>query len=120
LLVPDAYEVTVEVSDTIQFFDAGTNWEKTLCPSCRRDVPIEWWQEAMDAAYSSGFHDLMSEVPCCGLTLSLNELHYDYPQGFARFALIARDPNVKGITESSRQELDDILNCLLRVIWSHY
>ncbi len=118
--VSEVPEVTVEVSDTIQFFDAGTSWERTLCPNCRSHLSVEWWQQAMDSAYSTGFQNLDSKLPCCGSVRSLNELTYEMPQGFARFALIARDPNVNSISESNLRQLETILGCSLRLIRSYY
>lgn len=119
-LVPEADEVTVEVSDAIQFYNAGANWGITLCPGCGDEVPTEWWQHAMDLAYVTGFCNLEAKLPCCNSTFSLNELRYDWPQGFARFALTARNPNVRGIEGDSLQRLETILGCPLRMIWTHY
>jgi hypothetical protein len=46
----------------------------------------------MDASYRSAFEDLAVRTPCCHTDTTLNELDYDWPAGFARFVLEARNP----------------------------
>jgi hypothetical protein len=39
----------------------------------------------MDAAERDHFTDLTIVTPCCGTHTTLNDLVYDWPQGFARW-----------------------------------
>lgn len=41
LKFPHADSVTTETSDTVQFVDAGENWEKVRCPSCGEVVDMD-------------------------------------------------------------------------------
>ena len=50
---------------------------------------------AMDQAYRFSFVDLAVSVPCCNAQLSLNDLRYEWPAGFARFILEAQSPGAE-------------------------
>jgi hypothetical protein len=73
----------LETSGKMQFADAGENFERVRCPFCHADL-MEWWNEAIDAAYSedAGFTKLAVIMPCCGNESSLNDLEYFWAQGF--------------------------------------
>ena len=114
-----AAEVTVTVSDEIQFHGAMGNFESVSCPACGRVLDLDWWSKAMDAAYESRFADLSVALPCCGTLASLNELRYYFPQGFARFVLSAREPGVIDLDDDQLRELESILACSLRKLWVH-
>lgn len=70
----------------------------------------------MDAAYASHFADLTTTTPCCGASGSLNDLHYEWPAGFARFTLEALNPNAD-LDDQHLLTLESILGCPVRVIW---
>lgn len=78
----------LEVSDQLQFADAGENFESVLCPFCRSDLR-EWWGDAMSGAYSlaDGFGDLGVVTPCCKRETSLDALEYRHTQGFYKTQL---------------------------------
>jgi hypothetical protein len=102
---------------TIQFIDPGGNFERVLCPTCASDI-TDWWTTAMDAAWQSSFADLSISVPCCGITTSLNDLQYEWPAGFARFTLAARNPNLeRELSFKQLDELQEILGCRLRQVF---
>jgi hypothetical protein len=42
--------VIFEINDSIQFYDSGENFENILCPFCKNELDIEWWQEEMSKA----------------------------------------------------------------------
>ena len=54
-LVPEADEVTVEVYDSVEFIDQGSNFERVRCPQCGRELDKEWWSERFDQAEATGF-----------------------------------------------------------------
>ena len=75
--VGNAAGVTTEVREHVEFVDCMGNFESVSCPVCGTLLNDDWWEQAMDAAYSEqGFVDLRVTVPCCGATTSLNDLIY--------------------------------------------
>ena len=117
--VPQADEITLNVYDKTKFFDPGTNLEKVSCPKCNKDI-TDWWSgEGMGIAKGDSFDSLEIVTPCCQSRVSLNDLIYDWPAGFARFSLEARNPKIKDLTGSQIKELQDTLNIPLKKIWSH-
>lgn len=111
--------ISVEISDLPRFIDQGSNWEKVICPICDEVIDEIWWQQAMDKAYESGFTNLMVKVPCCGTVVSLNELNYEWPAGFAQFSIEIRNPE-NDIAGSEQEQLESMLGTSLRKIWAHY
>lgn len=118
--LPKANEVYTRESFKIRFIDAGDNFESISCPLCAGKITGDWWSAAMDKAQKSAYTDLDIVVPCCNRKTTLNDLNYYFPQGFARFALTARNPGVSEFDEQSKNELEQILGCKLRIIWSKY
>lgn len=64
------------------FADCGELLETIRCPHCGSEIETEAWQEAMDRAYESRFHDRTFTVPCCNRPADLNDLAYDWPCAF--------------------------------------
>lgn len=119
-IVPNAEEVSVQVTGKVGFIDCGANLSKIICPHCHSELKINWWHEAMARASANNFQDLMANVPCCNASVSLNELEYDFPAGFARFALEARNPGVQKVEADKIRRLEFLLGTRLREIWAHY
>ena len=118
-IAPDAGEIEIKTSETVAFFDCGSNFERVHCPSCRAEIAIEWWQDRMNEDYNDGFMLTKYATPCCNTPCTLNELAYEWPQGFGRFALDAMNPNIGTLDEGYKKELEDILGTVLRVIYQH-
>jgi hypothetical protein len=114
--VPEADEIHIEVSESIRFVHQGSNWEHVTCPNCQNELTVSQWQELMDEAYQSEFSNLMVQMSCCGSQGSLNDLIYEWPAGFARFSIVAMNPNAD-IDLDQIQSLEQILGCKLRKIW---
>lgn len=115
--VPHAETIETSSSATIQFVDPGGNFERVRCPACATDI-TDWWTTAMDAAWQSNFADLSISVPCCAITTTLNDLQYEWPAGFARFTLAARNPNREhGLSVEALDERQEILGCRLRQVF---
>lgn len=93
-IAPNADEIEVEVFKTVRFFDCGNNLERILCPTCRTQIPTNWWQDRMADDYSDGFRLANYPTPCCKAEHTLHELVYEGPQGLGRFALRAMNPNI--------------------------
>ncbi len=118
-IAPDADEINIKVSDKVAFFDCGGNFERILCPHCRTEIPVAWWQDRMDEDYSNGFMLARYATPCCNTLHTLHELVYEWPQGFGRFALDARNPNIGKLEARYREEFEEILGTRVRVIYQH-
>ncbi len=116
--LPKAREIHIEVYEHVEFIHQGGNWERVLCPICARELDVVWWGYAMDAAFKTRFADLQVTTPCCKSTLSLNDLHYDWPAGFARFVLQAEDPD-GDLNPAQIKTLENVLDCTLRKVWVH-
>lgn len=117
---PDAEEVEIKLSDEIVFFDCGANLERICCPSCQAEIATEWWQDRMDDdCVDDGFALAQYATPCCGDSHSLDQLLYEWPQGFARFAIDAMNPNIGKLSGEQEAELAEILGTPLRVIYQH-
>jgi hypothetical protein len=114
-------EIEVEVSEDIQFVHQGVNFESVSCPACGAKIEFTLWKEWMDRSYELAFIDRSITTPCCGYKTDLNVLRYDWPAGFARFALRAVNPEIEnGLLPADRLSvLEEILGCKLRQIGSH-
>lgn len=126
--VPEAWQVSATATEEVEFVDPGANFVNLSCPACGAVLwddwrPAPWWYEAMDRAHQAHFRDLIVTMPCCGARCSLNDLHYDWPAGFARFVLEAVDPWVNpwtDVTEVMIATLEHVLGCKLKRIVARY
>jgi hypothetical protein len=66
-----------------------------------------------------GFQLKDYSMPCCGHVSSLNDLQYDWPQGFARFGIDAMNPNIGKLTDEQIRDFELLLETPLRVIYQH-
>lgn len=73
----------------------------------------------MDEASETEFRSLLIRSRCCGTTISLNDLDYDCPVGFARYVLEAMNPSSKGLSPSQLTTLGTTLGCAVREIAAH-
>ena len=127
---PEADEIEIEVTESIQFISCGGNFERICCPACQAEVETAWWQVQMDNDYDDnrGFSFTRFEMPCCGATSSLPELVYEWPQGFARFSVSALNPGrpsnsetpVWPVSDDKNRELSEILGTPIRWIALHF
>jgi hypothetical protein len=106
-LAPGAEDITAETSEEIRFFDCGENFERIGCPKCAGEIDLEWWHARMDAdAQEGGFRLARYSLPCCGASVTLNDLEYDWPQAFGRFLWEVRNPDIGELTRAIRAELE--------------
>ena len=117
-LTEGADEVTGGVTQNVHFFDCGENFSRVICPTCDKDLDIEWWKERMDEEYKAEYPLNAMELPCCRARHNLNELLYDWTQGFARYSLEARNPP-ENLLREQVVEFEKILGCKVKVILSH-
>jgi hypothetical protein len=74
-------KIEIKVSEMVEFFDCGANFERICCPTCALEIPITWWQDRMDEDYDNGFTLATYATPCCGARCTLHELIYEWPRG---------------------------------------
>jgi hypothetical protein len=118
-IVPDADEIEIKIFKDVVFFDCGGNFERICCPSCSAEIPIAWWQNRMNEDYNDGFKLAAYATPCCGKRSTLNELIYEWPQGFGLFSLDAMNPNIGELEDKHKREFEEILGTKLRVVYQH-
>lgn len=75
--------IEMKGSMTPVFVDCGGSLESIACPECHSELSFGWWGEAMEKANERGFTSLETKLPCCGKIVSLNDLEYHFPCGFA-------------------------------------
>ena len=118
-IAPDARDVEIVDSSDVTFVDAGANFETVSCSVCGVSLDLDWWSEQMSVAWDTRFEELDVVTPCCNSTRTLNELDYQWPQGFARWFVTVHDPNRGPIDQSEIDSLRFALGHELRVIWAH-
>ncbi len=112
----EADDVASNFEDKVRFYDPGENWSGVECNACGADAE-KWWGDAMDEAFVNEFKSLGIKTPCCGTTVSLNDLCYVWPAAFGRFALEARNPNIADTTEEQDRQIAECLRTQLRKMW---
>jgi hypothetical protein len=119
-LAPSADSIEPEVSDAIRFHDAGANFEGVACPRCAAEISIDWWQERMDEdERGEGFILEPYAAPCCGASLSLNDLVYESPQAFGRSSWTVQNANVGELSQMALQELESAAGTPLVAVYQH-
>lgn len=116
---PRADEVSGEVSPEIRFVDCGENLERIVCDRCGASVDESWWQDAMSQAAETQFTKRDVVVPCCRIKTRLDDLRYEWPIGFARFVLEARNAAIE-LTDEDDARVAEILGAPVRRILAHY
>jgi hypothetical protein len=117
-LRPEGQEPELHLSETPEFFYAGSNFQYVFCPLCEREIG-EWWSEAMNRWDKGGDRrSLAVETPCCSRATSLNDLDYVSPQGFACVALELMYPGADLEPEEVRQ-VEATLELPVRIVWKH-
>lgn len=101
-----------------EFIDCGSNLEKICCPKCDTVISFEWWGDMMDSAYEQGFQNLEVIMSCCGETVSLNDLKYDYPCGFSKCVIEILNPE-KPIESTIQNAIESIMKTEIRLINAH-
>lgn len=81
-----ADEIVSTYYDAVTFIDAGENTSRAWCPACGSEIDLDWMFGILGEWYPQ-LADLDCTAPCCGAVVSLNELKYDWPMGFARFEI---------------------------------
>jgi len=117
---PDAEDITAETSEEVRFFDCGENFQQIGCPNCAAEIDLKWWHARMDDDVEEGsFRLARSVLPCCGTSVTLNDLEYVWPQAFGRFRWAVRNPNRGELTGANKTELELAAGILLTFVRQH-
>lgn len=115
---PEAQDPNLYLSDKPDFFDCGSNFRNVFCPFCGTDI-MEWWRKPIDSWWNSTDRRELSVVtPCCCRATTLNDLDYNWPQGFACVAITLMNPGAD-LEPDERQQVEAALGLPVRVIWQH-
>ena len=106
-------DVEFELDEGIIFVDCGGNLEEIICPNCGEVIDFDWWGQAMDGYFESDCENPNFQVPCCGDIVSINDLIYNMPCGFARTAMVIENGD---IDDETLGKLEKIVGEKLRVI----
>lgn len=110
--------IAVECNETPIFVDCGENLEKLSCPKCGAELDFAWWGEAMDKAAQTAFTALETVAPCCKKILSLNDLTYYFPCGFACCLICMFNPE-QVIDDKLIDTIQNILGTRVSIVEAH-
>ena len=115
-----AEEISFFQSGQVEFFDCGSALNHISCPRGGAAVPLDWWQQKMDEHYKSDhFFVLEEDMPCCSKTVSLNDLRYEAPCGFASLCFTVRDPE-EAVGQEAVECLSERFGILFRTVEAVY
>ena len=115
-----AEEISFFQSGQVEFFDCGSALNHISCPRCGAAVPLDWWQQKRDEHYKSDhFFVLEEDMPCCSKTVSLNDLRYEAPCGFASLCFTVRDPE-EAVGQEAVECLSERFGILFRTVEAVY
>jgi hypothetical protein len=81
--------------ERITLIDGGEYTQDVFCPRCDAAIGLDWFWNLLRVRNGGRMvgeptiGDLGVIVPCCGTALTLPELHFEAPVGFARFEVSA-------------------------------
>lgn len=115
-------EARVKDYGKLQFIDCGQNFERIFCPDCRAEITFPQWRAWMDEDWhgEEGFHLHRHETDCCAASVTLNTLVYQWPQGFARWFVGARNKGRGPLSEDELAALEAVAGMPLRAVSQMY
>ena len=115
-----AEDISFFQSGQVEFFDCGSALDHISCPRCGAAVPLDWWQQKMDEHNKSDHIFVLEEdMPCCSKTVSLNDLRYEAPCGFASLCFTVRDPE-EAVGQEAVECLSERFGILFRTVEAVY
>jgi hypothetical protein len=115
-------EARVKDYGKLQFIDCGENFEWIICPDCRAEITVEQWRAWIDQDWhgEEGFHLHQHETHCCSARVTLNDLVYEWPQGFARWFVGARNEGRGPLSAEELEALEAVAGMPLKAIAQMY
>ncbi|HET7487371.1 MAG TPA: hypothetical protein VFJ85_05535 [Acidimicrobiales bacterium] len=76
--------------EKVTLVDAGENTTDLSCGRCGKAIGLDWYTDLAEETGGTLGH-LDVQVPCCNAVVPLPSVHFDWPVGFARFEVSARN-----------------------------
>jgi hypothetical protein len=114
--------------ERITLIDGGEYMEELFCSRCDATIGLDWLWDLLIARNGGRrvgepvIDDLAVTVPCCAAELTLPELRFEAPIGFARFEVSARNWT-RDAWDLSAEELaaaGDLLEHPVTQVHAHY
>jgi hypothetical protein len=119
-LCPHAQEIAKSGSETVLFYDCGSNLEAISCPHCGTSQ-MDWFFEEVARKYEeSKLQDIQVQMPCCSKKSSLNDLHFDFPAGFASAGIEVLNPVRDWLTTAELDQVAASFGHSVKQIFAHY
>ncbi|NOU82205.1 hypothetical protein GC101_25395 [Paenibacillus sp. LMG 31459] len=109
-------KISEHLHEEVSFIDSGSNFDGIRCNQCLRELEMDWWAEQMNICSTNHFKELSIITPCCSSAVSLNELQYICPMGFARYVIEMINPEKDEVIEIEQL----IAKNNYRLIRAHY
>jgi hypothetical protein len=112
-------EVEVRFHEGVAVIDSGVNTAHLVCPRCGATTDIAWLLDDVDGLL---VRRETGPLPCCGETVPISELLFDWPMGFAAFEVGLLNP-VRSNYELTSLELEEIGGVLghpVKQVLAHY
>ncbi|WP_262286770.1 hypothetical protein [Micromonospora sp. MA102] len=114
--------------ERITLIDGGEYMEEVFCPRCDAAIGLDWFWDLLIARNGGRrvgeptIDDLGVTVPCCGAALTLLQLRFEAPVGFARFEVSAMNwtRRVWDLSDGELAAAGDILGHPLTQVHAHY
>jgi hypothetical protein len=104
------WAVEAEFYDRPTVIDPGMYLERITCPRCGAEIALAWLGDLIRADGAS-FDSLDAQVPCCDTVVSLTDVHFEDPIGFARFQVSAMN-GTRAKYELDTEELIQVADLL--------
>lgn len=117
----DYRELTVEWPEGVELYHGFELFECVCCHLCSARLDVQpWWTEQLDTAFQggAGFASLDVTTPCCARRVSLNDLDYRGPLGFASWAVTVSD-SPRDLSETEIQQIETALGHRIRIVYAH-
>jgi len=98
-MLTSSKELIDHLYDEVTFIDPGSNFEGVKCNYCLKELETEWWSDKMEICSLNNFKDMSITTPCCNSNVSLNQLEYIWPVGFARYVIEIMNPDEDEVIE---------------------
>ncbi|MFE9960482.1 hypothetical protein [Micromonospora sp. NPDC005299] len=114
--------------ERITLIDGGEYMEDVFCPRCDAAIGLDWFWDLLIARNGGrrvgepSIDDLGVTVPCCGAALTLPQLRFEAPVGFARFEVSAMNwtRRVWDLSDEELAAAGDILGHPVTQVHAHY
>lgn len=115
-----ADDLEVDHYERLTVIDAGENTDSMTCPACGVVSDASFLDRLMED-HPDGLESLDVTVPCCGSTVPLTAVEFDWPIGVARFEICVRNPtrDGQGLSPDELRRVGDALGHEVDQVLAH-